>query len=80
MNLPTTIECKVCGTGIVDPRCHQQYCSHECRDKQRRIRPDREVLVEQYSKMTQAQIAREYSVSRVAVHKWLKHYNLLPSK
>ena len=76
--IPKIIKCARCDTDITNPRRNQRYCSRECRGKIRRIRPDREVLVELLQSKSQSQIARDYDVSRVAVHKWLKHYNLLP--
>ena len=78
--MPKMVKCAKCNAEINNPHKNQRYCSQKCESRRRRIRPDREVLVEllQSKSQSQSQIARDYDVSRVAVHKWLKHYNLLP--
>ena len=63
-----------------------KYCSMECTEKcspfHKKIKniPDKEELLEMHQIMNWGQIAKKYGVTRRAVYKWRKKYNILPEK
>lgn len=68
--------CPICNSTFASHKRSQEYCSNECRATQVRVRPDKHDLIKMISESSQSQVARNLGVSRQAVSRWMREYDL----
>lgn len=78
-----TKRCKRCGKPMIAPwsrRNRKNYCSVECRGKDRRVKrvPTADQLRHLVDYLTYEQIAREYEVCMNTVANWTRRYGIRP--
>jgi len=70
------IICPTCGKKFKPATNKREFCSNDCRAATTRVRPPKDDLIKKLAVSSQSQVARDLGVSRQAVSRWVKEFDI----